>query len=533
MDSALLALTAGIPLIMLASAFLPRRLANTHAQGLRRGISGLAAAQLILAVVITVSVGIRVASGNVTLELQPFADSFSPATVWIDGVSALMFLMVSLVGWVICRYSIRYLDGDQEQGNFFRWTAFTLGSVSLMVISGDLLLLLSAWIATSVGLHHLLLHFPDSPAAKRAAWTKFTVIRIGDVSLGFAVLLLYLETGTTNLREIFAAIELGTIELVNLQAAAALLVLAAVVKSAQFPFHTWLPQTLETPTPVSALMHAGIVNAGGYLIVRLNPIVASAPVVLGVLAIVGTITVTYAAMVMLTQTSIKRALAYSTVAQMGFMMLQCGLGAFSAALLHILAHSMYKAHAFLSSGSQIARYAPAAEIETPVSEEGYSGGWLSTLGSYALFVSTMVVGMLGAFYVVGVDLGSKAGGVILGLVLVFALSRWLHQTFEVGDRKIRVRATATAAILLSFYVACYATVAWLINDAVASVSMPWVQWAVAAILVVAGFAILLLAETASKGLQSSDRIRTFYVHASNGFYLDSIFRRAFGSLMSS
>ena len=131
------------------------------------------------------------------------------------------------------------------------------------------------------------------------------------------------------------------------------LVCGAMLKSAQFPFHSWLPDTMETPTPVSALMHAGIINAGGFLIVRLSPLVTLSPLSLHILAVVGAFTAIFASLVMMTQASVKRMLAFSTIAQMGFMMLQCGVGAFSIAVLHIVAHSLYKAHAFLSSGSVV------------------------------------------------------------------------------------------------------------------------------------------------------------------------------------
>ena len=160
-------------------------------------------------------------------------------------------------------------------------------------------------------------------------------------------------SGSFDYRDMFAAAD----AIHNLPTAAwheligILFVLGAMTKSAQFPFHSWLPDTMETPTPVSALMHAGVINAGGFLVIRLSPLVSLSPIALDLLALIGALTAMLGAVVMLTQTSIKRSLAYSTIAQMGFMMLQCGLGAFSAALLHIVAHSAYKAHAFLSSGS--------------------------------------------------------------------------------------------------------------------------------------------------------------------------------------
>ncbi|MEM6472047.1 MAG: proton-conducting transporter membrane subunit, partial [Planctomycetota bacterium] len=213
MESMLLAVLAGIPLVMLAFSLLPASLADAHVRGLRRLVSGLSAVQLITAIFGTFFIAFRLATDSAASEFNgvavvwaPFGVQSNLGTVWLDGASSLMYLMVSFVGWVICRYSVQYLDGDASQGNFFRWVAFTLGAVSMMVVCGDLVTLLAAWIATSFGLHHLLLHFPDSVAAKRAAWTKFAIIRIGDVALVFSALMLYLETETIALREIFAGL---------------------------------------------------------------------------------------------------------------------------------------------------------------------------------------------------------------------------------------------------------------------------------------------------------------------------------------
>ena len=243
---------------------------------------------------------------------------------------------------------------NQTQGQYFAWTGFTIGAVSLMVISGNLLMFVVCWVMTSLGLHQLLLHYGHRPAAQRAAWTKFTISRIGDAALLAAIVVIYSEFKTLHFAELFAAVGSSPDAATAATSVAGfLLIVGAITKSAQFPFHTWLPQTMETPTPVSALMHAGIVNAGGYLIIRTSPMVSLTPWALSLLAVIGGVTACFAAVVMLTQTSVKKSLAYSTIAQMGFMMLQCGLGAFSAAMLHIVAHSLYKAYAFLSSGNVI------------------------------------------------------------------------------------------------------------------------------------------------------------------------------------
>ncbi|MEM6471208.1 MAG: proton-conducting transporter membrane subunit, partial [Planctomycetota bacterium] len=322
-----------------------------------------------------------------------------------------------------------------------------------------------------------------------------------------------------------------TINATNIQVAAVLLVIAAVVKSAQFPFHTWLPQTMQTPTPVSALMHAGIVNAGGYLIVRLHPVVVAAPWVMAVLAAFGILTVTYAAVVMTTQTSVKRTLAYSTIAQMGFMILQCGLGAFSAAMLHILAHSMYKAHAFLSSGSQIANYATPSLL--PPRRESISRGRSISvqLGLFAAGVSLL----FGFLMLLGVDPISKPGGLVLGAIIALAVSRWLGQMLQFGDRKTQLRSAIVSVLLLATYGFSYRCVSWFTQnaDGLASTSIPVFQWVAIGSIVTLGFVLLLIVELTSSRPAFSSRLQSLYVHASNGFYMDGILRRTFGTLMSS
>ncbi len=227
---------------------------------------------------------------------------------------------------------------------------------------GHALQLVIGWVATSLLLHQLLLFYPERIAAQRAARKKFIVSRTGDAALIGAVILLAISFGTGDIATILVAAREGQ-GLPLTIAAAALLAVAALLKSAQFPTHGWLTEVMETPTPVSALLHAGVVNAGGFLLIRFADVMLQAPVVLAVLVMVGGFTALFGSLVMLTQSAVKTSLAWSTVAQMGFMILQCGLALFPIALLHIVAHSLYKAHAFLGSGSAIET---VASIRRPV-----------------------------------------------------------------------------------------------------------------------------------------------------------------------
>lgn len=519
MDLALISLVTA-PAFVLAciGGCISKSFANRSAARLRRGVTALAQLQCVLAVLVLV---FWVAWRWFTDPVQPaiHVESFFGISILLDGVSCLMFAMVSYIGWMICRYSVRYLDGDAAQGNHYRWVAITLASVSLMTVAGNLPLFFVAWLGTSFGLHHLLLHFSERPRARRAAWTKFVIVRIGDVALGLAFLLIYLEFGTLQWSGLFAAVESVGQATLRAQVAVALLVLAAAIKSAQFPLHTWLPQTLETPTPVSALMHAGIVNAGGFLVIRSAPLAVLAPWVLGSLAIVGAITAVYGATVMLTQTSVKKSLAYSTIAQMGFMMLQCGLGAFSAAMLHIVAHSMYKAHAFLGSGSVLSEPRPAT---TPPAR------WISTAAAFAIggvFVAS-------AMALLGIDPVTKPGGLVLGAVLSLALARWVGSVIESKDRGLIMRSLVVAASLALVYATLYRGADWLVAASTPAWSAAPVQWWVVSVMVASGFVGMLVIEAAGRSRFASDRMRRWHVHFSNGLYIESTLHRVFGPLVS-
>ena len=226
-------------------------------------------------------------------------------------------LLVAFVGWVIVRYSQTYLQGERRELHYVRWLLATLATVLVVVATDHLLVLALAWTATSLTLHHLLTFFGDRPAAVVAAHKKFIVARLADVGMLGATALLWVAYGTPHIHAMLAQAS-GAPLPGSVQLAVVLLACTAVLKCAQLPFHGWLIQVMEEPTPVSALLHA-------------------------------------AALVMTTRISIKVMLAWSTCAQMGFMLMQCGLGAWDMALLHLLAHSLYKAHAFLGAGGAVRR----------------------------------------------------------------------------------------------------------------------------------------------------------------------------------
>lgn len=533
-----------VPMSLLVIAGLvPGWLANRQAKLVRRIVTAIATLHLTAAAACLGFCGYQIATGEVAnrilqVDLQNLlgggahsASGGFTSSVLLDGTSGLMVTLVAFVGWVICRYSIRYLDGEAQQGSYFRWLSLTVGAVSLLAVSGDLLTLFLAWSLSSLGIHKLLTHYSERPAALKAAWTKFAISRVADVFLVAAGVLIFKEFGTLQLAELFAAVKLLGVSGIPagslLPSIGALLITGAALKTAQFPFHTWLPETLEAPTPVSALMHAGIVNAGGYLLIRLSPLLAWSPAALTSLAVLGALTACFAAVVMLTQNSVKKSLAWSTIAQMGFMMLQCGLGAFSAAMLHIIAHSLYKAHAFLNSGD-VLNQAATTSGATGVPATSARAGFM-TLGFSLIATLAIYAGVTSLF---GLDLATKPGGFLLGLILCLGLTRWVWQLAMSSQPRLMPIGLVTTALLSAVYVVSFLAVDTVVGSGASVITTV----APTGTAFVAGFAIIAfvslltleswLSLNPALACQNSPRwLQAAYVHASNGFYVDAVLAR--------
>jgi NADH-quinone oxidoreductase subunit L len=286
----------------------------------------------------------------------------------LDPMSAAMAAMVTFVAFWIFIYSIGYMATEARFGRFFGFLSLFCGAMLLVVLSNSLLLLFMAWEIVGVASYMLIGFFFEKPSAAAAAQKAFITTRIGDMAFFLGIIWLYQQSGTllfydhgNGLLESGALASLGgatTIGGLSVSAAAALLLLVgAMGKSGQVPLHTWLPDAMEGPTPVSALIHAAtMVAAGVFMVARCHPIFANGSgltVPLTACAWVGGITALYAAMVALAQTDIKRILAYSTVSQLGFMMVALGTGGVAAAMFHLIAHAFFKALLFLSAGSVI------------------------------------------------------------------------------------------------------------------------------------------------------------------------------------
>lgn len=270
-----------------------------------------------------------------------------------DAPGCIVLLLVSFIGWVITRYSQTYMGGDAGQARYVRWLMATLAAVSVVVVTNNLAVLAVAWIATSLALHQLLTFFSHRPAALIAAHKKFLASRLGDICLLTGVVLIGWSLGSLEIDQVISKAQALVTYPLSLKVAVFSIVVSALLKCAQLPVHGWLIQVMEAPTPVSALLHAGVVNLGGFLMIRLSPLVLDVGGAQTLLVVVGSLTAALAALVMMTRISVKVMLAWSTCAQMGFMLMQCGLGAYDLALLHLVAHSLYKAHAFLAAGGAV------------------------------------------------------------------------------------------------------------------------------------------------------------------------------------
>lgn len=274
-----------------------------------------------------------------------------------DHLTVIMLLLITFMSVIIHYFSARYMLSDMAQARFMAQLSLLNFSVLVLVMSGNLFTAFLGWQWIGLSLYLLLNHYHYDLNANKAAKKKFVINRLGDVCFLLAVILAYQIYGTSNFTELFLAKNMvfhwlgytGSIKAVLIS----LIFVAIMTKSAQFPFHIWLPDTMETPTPVSAIMHAGIINAGGFLLARLSPLVIQLPLVMNGIFWVGLITLLSGSFFMFTQTDVKKQLAYSTMGQMGFMILQCGLGCFSAAVFHLITHGFFKATLFLNSGNTL------------------------------------------------------------------------------------------------------------------------------------------------------------------------------------
>jgi NAD(P)H-quinone oxidoreductase subunit 5 len=439
----------------------------------------------------------------------------------LDAVSATLSVLVAFLGWVVLRYSRSYLDGEAREGAFHGWMLAALAAVLVLVQAGCLSLLIAAFIAVGLVLRQLLLFYADRPEAQRAA-TKFTLVwGFGDLALVMAAVLFWQAFGTLE----FAALGVAAADGLpaGAQFAVALVVLAAMVKTAAFPLHGWLTEVMEAPTPVSALLHAGIINAGGVLLIALSGVVQASPGAMAALVMVGGFTALFGGVVMLTQSAVKTALAWSTVAQMGFMLLQCGLGLWALALLHIVAHSLYKAHAFLASGGAV-KAVMLARRPGPVAVPD-----LRAVGQSFALALVLYGCMAWGFALLAGPTSAQA--LALGAILIFGVAYLVAQGLaDAAPRALTLRTVGASlgAALAYFGFHTAASLIWGPHLPAAPVPEA-LEWALI-VLAVASFGLVAVAQALFPLWAHHPAAAGLRVHVANGFYLNVVLDRLIGGL---
>ena len=446
-------------------------------------------------------------------------------SIRLDPLSAVMLCMIALLAVLIVYYSRTYLEGDARHGVFLGRLAATIASVEVLVLAGNLGLFVLAWVATSLSLHTLLLFYPERPGAIVAARKKFIAARIGDGCLVAAAALLYVRFGTGDLEAIFTGMQAaGAAEwtLGAVGGAALLLAVAALLKSAQFPTHGWLVEVMETPTPVSALLHAGILNAGPFLIARFAYVVDGAIPAQSLLILIGGFTALFASSTLLTQPAIKVALGYSSAAHMGFMLMVCGFGVYPAAILHLVAHSFYKAHAFLSSGSVVDE-ARAAKVRLP----RRLGQPVRILGSMAIALGVYV----GFSLLWGIDPVEEPALLAVGAILVMGLAQIIAPALDsdgplVGTLRACGMAVGVAVAFFSLEAGAHAMLQSVLPE---PPPLGLFQLALTGGMLLA-FGTTVVLQMLGPTLPEGTRGRRVAIHLRNGFYANAWFDRLVGAL---
>ena len=514
LEKAMPMLSALAPLILLAVA--PLALAQP---GRRPGLlPRLAELAGLSALVLAVGGAVHfVLSGPSTLSVGSGAWLLA---LRLDVISAVMAVLVAFVGWIVLRYTRTYLDGEAREGAFSGLLLFTLAAVLLLVQAGSLAVLVLAFIAVGSGLRRLLLFYPERPEARRAAVKFRLVARAGDAVLLLAAILLWVAFGTADISAIRAAAAAAPLPTAAVWATA-LLALAALLKSASFPLHGWLTEVMEAPTPVSALLHAGVINAGGFLLIRFAELMQASTGAMAALVMLGGFTALFGGLVMLTQPAVKTALAWSTVAQMGFMILQCGLGLWALALLHIVAHSLYKAHAFLASGTAV-RAVLSVRKPGPVAVPGLG----AVLRAFTLALA-LYAGVAAGFAWLAGEKSPQA--LALGAILIFGVAYLVAQGLaDTAPRALTWRTAAWSVLAALAYFSFQQGAQALTAGALPAAPAPGpLEWALI-VLGLLSFGAVAIAQSLFPLWAHHPAAAGMRIHLANGLYANAVFDRLIG-----
>jgi len=371
-----------VPLLLLAAAALVLIGSNRSRQARARMAAYLVGAACLGAVGTLYQVTTEGPVSFRFYDLSSIGSFAIPIGFHVDRLSAVMMTLITAVSVIIYNYSIGYMYQDHHARRYLAMICLTDFVLVCMVSSSNLMMLFLFWQVLSY-LLYVLAHNHAHAGTLAGAFKTFTLLRVADTAFLAGIALAYQLYGTVEFQELFVraaetpiSLPLGFgMEVSGATAVTILFFIGAMGKSAQFPIHLWLPGSLFAPTPVHALLHAGIINAGGFLINRLAPLFALSSTTLHVAFVIGTLTAILGATMMLAQNDIKKTLGFSTIGQMGYMIMECGLGAFSLAVFHLIAHGLFKATVFLNCGNVIHKarqepHFPHADHQTD--EEGVS-----------------------------------------------------------------------------------------------------------------------------------------------------------------
>lgn len=544
------ALILATPTLPILSALLAHLLGPALGQRVARLSVGLAVVTFLC------SVGLLWAAID-GAEVPPIALTDSWGILKLDPLGSLMSTLIAGISMLVHMYSKRYMVEERGYARFFSLLSAMTGVLLFMVAAADLLTLVIGWHLVGVLLYFLLGHETRRPSSYRYGFWTLITYRIGDIPLVLAAVLLYHAFGTWSLDVIFAKLaeqpdtrtlfELPLVEVVG-----ALVAFAAYARSAQFFFHTWLPYTMDGPTPVSALMHAGIVNAGGFLINRFAPVYVLTGDVLHWVFIVGLVTAVAGSVLMLIQNDIKKSLGYSTMGQMGFMVMETGVGAFSLAVYHLIAHGLFKGTLFLGAGSVIneARHndgVPKKDLYTFVVEREPAPQrkpWLVMAG-ITLLVPMFI--LVVAHWLVEQDYFQKQGAIVLlffgwvtGAQLIFTTYRM--RTTNIW-RLIGLILISFTVVVVGYTLIAHAFGQFLYPDphfreqlyVAAGIPLVWFEVLVilVTLVVVLGWLLTYYTENSRKHAKTVNHMWiNFYGLISREFYINDIYTRFTRSLFA-
>lgn len=459
----------------------------------------------------TIVLGLTLSFLNIFNHIQTSTTLFNLTR--FDSLSIAMYLMVSIIGIVVLAYSKNYLEGDAKQIQFIKKLLLTISLVQLLVISNNLFILLGLWVATSLSLQQLIGFYKERKAVQLTLKKKFIIARLSDLSLLIASAVLFIEFETANLEVIFSSLKSQSS---SISIAVLFLGLAAIIKSVQIPFHGWIFGVMEAPTPVSALLHAGLLNAGPFLIIRFSPIIELSDFVPTLLLIVGGFSALYGTIVFPSQSAIKTSLAYSSIGHMGFSLMLCGMGLYGASLLHLIAHSFYKAHSFLSSGSSIDNY----RSKQFKGREQLSVGVLP----YITSITFTIVLFFGSLWFFEIEHFMSVPKIILSLFIIIGLAGFIPKISHIKVFKyISISILMSIIVLLSFFTLETNISSWLSNQIPMSGELNWIELSILSLLLIIFTITNFL--SLSKLIAYSEYNLKWQVYQRNGFYIHQSFDR--------